>query len=97
MSKKVELKNETANGTKPVLGEVIDSKVNQLLSLSDEFIFPAYYSHTGKTMWKILNVYTKYGSETLVLCGVDEGIETAIDLAIEHISKAKDKFYGVGV
>lgn len=75
----------------------IDSKVNQLLSLSDEFIFPAYYSHTGKTMWKISNVYTKYCSETLVLCGVDEGIETAIDLAIEHISKAKNKFYGVGV
>jgi hypothetical protein len=97
MSTKIKSKNETTNGTKPVLGEVIDSKVNQLLSLSDEFIFPAYYSHTGKTMWKISNVYTKYGSETLVLCGVDEGIETAIDLAIEHISKAKDKFYGVGV
>ncbi len=88
--------HETANGTKPVLGEVIDNKVNQLLSLSDEFIFPAYYSHTDKTMWKISNVYTKYGKETLVLCGVDEGIETAIDLAIEYISKAKDKFYGVG-
>lgn len=27
MSKKVELKNETANGTKPVLGEVFNQKV----------------------------------------------------------------------
>jgi hypothetical protein len=63
-----------------------------LLSLSDEFIFPAYYPYTGKKMYKILNIYTKYRPETLVLCGVDEGIETAIDLAIEHISKAKDKF-----
>jgi len=91
------LKDETANSTNTVLGDVIDSKVNQLLSLTDEFIFPAYYSHEGKTMWKISNVYTKYGAETFVLCGVDEGIEKAIDLAIEHISKAKDKFYKGGV
>lgn len=77
-----------------MLGNVIDSKINQLLSLSDEFIFPTYYSHTDKVMWKISNVYTKYGSETFVLCGVEEGIEKAIDLAIEHISKAKEKFYG---
>lgn len=47
-------------------------------------------------MWKISNVYTNYNSETLVLCGVDEGIEKAIDLAIEGISKAKDKLYSVG-
>ena len=78
---------------KPTLDKIIDNKVNQLLSLSDEFIFPAYYSHTNKTMWKISNVYTKYGGETLVLCGVDEGIEKAIGLAIECISKAKEKFY----
>ena len=96
-STKDNLKHECLAFAKLLLGEVIDSKVNQLLSLSDEFIFPAYYSHTGKTMWKISNVYTNYGSHTLVLCGVDEGIEKAIDLAIESISKAKDKFYGVGV
>jgi hypothetical protein len=29
MSTKVKSKKETANGTKPVLGEVIDSKINQ--------------------------------------------------------------------
>ena len=97
MDTNVQVSNSTPIAQNQLLGEVIDSKVNQLLSLSDEFIFPDYYSHTGKTMWKISNVYTKYGSETLVLCGVDEGIEKAIDLAIEHISKAKDKFYGVGV
>ena len=88
---------EITASTNAVLGDVIDSKVNQLLSLTDEFIFPAYYSHEGKAMWKISNVYTKYASETFVLCGVDEGIEKAIDLAIEHISKAKDKFYKLGV
>ena len=71
----------------------INNKINQLLSLSDEFIFPSHYSHTNKLMWKISNVYTKYGGETLVLCGVDEGMEKALDLAIEHISAAKEKFY----
>lgn len=83
--------SESPNNHK-VLNENIDNKISQLLSLSDEFIFPAYYSHTGKTMWKISNVYTKYNKETLVLCGVDDGIEMAIDLAIEHISKAKSVF-----
>jgi hypothetical protein len=74
-------------------GESIDTKVSKLLFLTDEFIFPAYYSHTRRTMWKISNVYTTYGSETLVLCSLDEGIEKALDLAIEHISKARSHFY----
>lgn len=73
---------------------IIDDKINQLLSLSDEFIFPAYYPHEKKIMWKISNVYTEYGrSEVLVLSGVDEGIEIALDLAIKYISEARDKFY----
>ena len=70
-----------------------DSKIHKLLELSDEFIFPAFYSHTNKQMWKISNPYTNYGSETFVLCGVDEGINEALDLAIEYISDAKDALY----
>ena len=82
------------NCAKQLLGEVfIDAKITELLNLSDEFIFPAYYSHEKKIMWKISNVFTHYGSETMVLCGIDEGIVTALDLAIKHISKAKIKFY----
>lgn len=77
----------------PLLCDV-DIKVARLLDLTDEFIFPAYYSHTGKTMWKISNVYTKYGSETYVLCGVDEGISKALDLAVDAIAKARKEFYG---
>ena len=72
---------------------MINLKIEQLLRLSDEFIFPAYYSHTGKTMWKISNPYTKYGSETLVLCELESGIENALDLAIESIGKTRDEFY----
>jgi hypothetical protein len=71
----------------------IDKKIANLLKLTDEFLFPAYYSHTGKDMWKIANAYTEYGSETLVLCGVDEGIELALDIAIAEIGKRKEAYY----
>jgi hypothetical protein len=86
-------KKQKGNDANRVLG-IVDFKINQLLELTDEFIFPASYSHTGKTMWKISNVYTKYKSETLVLCCVDEGIELALDTAIIEIKKRRDEFYG---
>ena len=72
----------------------VDSKVKELLKITDEFIFPAYYAHEDAIMWKISNVYTQYNSETLVLCRLDEGIEHALDLAIEHIGKRRKDFYG---
>ena len=85
--------NENGNCANRVLG-IVDFKINQLLELTDEFIFPASYSHTDKLMWKISNVYTHYKSETLVLCCVDEGIELALDTAITEIKKKRDEFYG---
>lgn len=48
MDTNVQVSNLAQIAQSQLLGEVIDSKINQLLSLSDEFIFPAYYSHTGK-------------------------------------------------
>jgi hypothetical protein len=71
----------------------IDKKIADLLRLTDEFLFPAYYPHTGKDMWKIANAYTDYSSETLVLCGVDEGIEAALDIAIDEIGKRRKAYY----
>ena len=71
----------------------IDRKIFDLLKLTDEFIFPAYYSHTGEDMWKIANAYTKYGSETLVLCPVTDGIEKALDMAIGEIAKRREAYY----
>ena len=71
----------------------VDVKIAELLKITDEFIFPAHYSHTECLMWKIENVFTKWGGETLVLCPIDEGIEKALDLAIEHISLRRDKYY----
>ena len=73
---------------------VVDIKIKQLLELTDEFIFPASYSHTNDIMWKITNIYTQYKSETLVLCSIDEGIESALDIALVEIKKKMDDFYG---
>lgn len=72
----------------------IDVKVLELLEITDEFLFPAYYSHEDKVMWKISNVFTDYNSETLVLCPVTDGISLALDLAITEISKRRDLYYG---
>lgn len=91
-STNAELTTSAPLAATPLLAAV-DAKVAELLKITDEFIFPAYYSHTGKTMWKIENIYTKWGGETLVLCPLDEGIEKALDLAIEHISKRREKYY----
>lgn len=40
-------------------------------------IFPEYYSHEGCECYKILNPFTEYAEEKIVLCRVDEGIERA--------------------
>lgn len=90
------LKYQKDNEANRVLG-IVDFKINQLLELTDEFIFPASYSHTGKLMWKISNVYTKYNSEILVLCCVDDGVELALDTAIIEIKKRRDEFYSNSV
>lgn len=88
----VNISNSSKPNTHPSL-DVVDAKIKILLEISDEFIFPAYYTHTNKQMWKISNQYTHYSNETFVLCGVDEGINKALDLAIEHISIAKNKYF----
>jgi hypothetical protein len=83
-----EISNTNSN-----VSEVFENKVKKLLSLSDEFIFPEFYSHTNETMWKVKNIYTQWNKEIIVLCSVYDGIEKAIDLAIKHISDAKNKFF----
>jgi hypothetical protein len=45
-------------------------------------IFIEYYSHEQSQCYKIKNPWTKYGSETQVLCRVDQGIELAKILAV---------------
>ncbi|MFW5795402.1 MAG: hypothetical protein ACOCV1_07975 [Bacillota bacterium] len=72
---------------------VIDEKIARLREITSEFIFIEEYSHANSACYKILNVFTYYNSDKLVLCPVSDGIETALDLAIEYIGKRKEDFF----
>lgn len=78
-----------------------EEKVQELIMLNgegeDSFIFAEFYTHTNKIMFKINNTFTHYNKDKLVLCGIDEGFEHAVDLAIEQITKKKGEFFGVEV
>ena len=57
-------------------------------------VFLEYYSHDDCPCWKIFNPFTQYGESKLVLCKMNDGIEKALILAIEHIEKRKNEFFG---
>lgn len=68
---------------------IIDEKIDKLRSITSNFLFIEFYSHTNCDMYKIYNEYTKYNKEKYVLCSVEEGIEKALDMAFEYITNAK--------
>ncbi len=70
----------------------IDEKIKKLKSITSEFLFVEFYSHTNCEMWKILNEYTKFQEEKLVLHSLEEGFEKSLDLAIEQIERKKMEF-----
>lgn len=72
---------------------MINKKITQLHEITSNFLYIEYYSHENTECWKIDNEFTKYRSDKLVLCRLDEGIEKALDLAIEQIGKKKSEFY----
>lgn len=68
---------------------MIQNKVDQLLKLTNNFVYPEYYSHTSQVMWKIDNEYTDLRKDTLVLCTLGEGLEKALNYAIKNIQVKK--------
>jgi len=76
-----------------VMQSSIDRKIEKLMDLTMQFIFIEHYTHTGEAMYKILNPYTDYREEKLVLCSVNEGIEKAIDMAYEQIKQKRDSYF----
>jgi hypothetical protein len=70
----------------------IDKKIKELREITSNFLYIEYYTHENSECWKINDEFTKYNQDKLVLCKLDEGIEKALDLAIEHISKRKLQF-----
>lgn len=83
---------ETGNATLGVaMQSSIDRKIEKLMDLAMQFIFIEHYS--GEAMYKILNPYTDYEEEKLVLCAVNEGIEKALDMAYEQIQQKRDSYF----
>jgi hypothetical protein len=73
--------------------KTIDKKITELMRHTSNFVFMESYAHTGKEMYKVMNEYTHYAEEKIVLCAVDEGIEHAIDLAIPIMEEKKINFF----
>lgn len=71
---------------------MIDEKIKQLRAITDNFLYIEYYSHTQCDCWKIDNEFTSYNKDTIVLCPLEEGIEKALNIAIETIGKRKKEF-----
>lgn len=71
----------------------LEDKVKLLVGISGTFIFPEFYPHTHKEMWKILNPYTNYAEHKIVLHSVEDGFEKSLDVAIYEILQEKNKFY----
>lgn len=86
--------NDVVDVTNEITSEptqsIIDEKIKKLMCLTTRFLFIEYYPHTGEDMYKILNPYTKYAQEKIVLCRLSDGIEMALDFAINELTKAKN-------
>ena len=76
------------------MNDNIQELTNQLIELCGNYIFPEYYSHTHKDMWKIKNPFTHYSEEKIVLSGIDEPMAKSLNEAIKTIKERKDKFFG---
>ncbi len=70
----------------------IEEKIAKLLLIA-ALPFVEYYPHTRCDMYKILNPYTLYVQEKVVLSPVSEGFERALNLAITEITSRKQKFF----
>ena len=69
--------------------ETIDRLINDLWYLGANLPFIEYYSHTGEDMYKILNPYTKFKTDTKVLCPVRDGFLKALAIAAPLIAREK--------
>ena len=80
-----------------VINDVVSVRLNTpiqiltdlLIELSGVYIYPEYYSHTNKLMWKINNPFTKNNMGVKVLLPVDEPIENSLKMALELLKKEK--------
>ncbi len=73
----------------------IEELTKELLEMTgDIFVYPEFFPHEDKIMWKINNPFTKLREDKLVLCAVEDGLEKALTVAVAKISKRKNQFLG---
>lgn len=72
----------------------IEGKLLKLAELTSNFPFIEYYPHSDCDMYKILNEYTKWKEEKIVLSPVSEGFEKALDIAIDYFIPVYKNFFG---
>jgi len=72
----------------------IEKLSKELIEYYGNFIFPEYYSHTDCDMWKILNPFTLYKEDKVVLCPVDseDAVERALTIALATMAKKKEEW-----
>lgn len=67
--------------------EYINERVIKFLQTGVKLPFIEYYSHNEGECYKILNPYTKYSQEKVVLCSIREGFMKALEKAFPIAQK----------
>ncbi len=70
--------------------EEIQEITNRILKDHSVYIFPEYYPHTNEVMWKILNPYTLYAEEKVVLSSIGKPMIESLVAAEKYLKNAKD-------
>jgi hypothetical protein len=72
---------------------MIDRKIQELREITDEFPFIEYYSHTKSDCYKILNEFTDFREDKIVLCDVNQGFYKAVDIAVTALRQRKNIYF----
>lgn len=67
----------------------IDEKHKLILNAGFSLPFIEYYPHTHSDCYKMLNPFTKYAETKHVLCTIEEGYDSALNIAINSMAEWK--------
>lgn len=70
----------------------IEQLTHDLINYAGVYVYPEYYSHTDKLMWKINNPWTDYKEDKIVLSPVEEGLEKALALALPMLAQKEIEY-----
>jgi hypothetical protein len=70
----------------------IDALMRQCYSQFGAVPFLESYSHTDCVHWKIMNTFTQFREEKLVLGTMEEGLLHSLKLAVKQLTKIKSNY-----